>query len=227
MFKTLQTKPILGTGIYTIPDMSAILGISYPKVLRWINSFWNDKFGKEYGNKYSWNIDLTKAVNFYTMIELYTFYQLNLSGVYTGEIIKAHEILSKQFKTPYPFATKFILDNIKSDGKKVLFEQNDGSIYTVDVTKQFNLSFIKEFYKNLDFDGNALAKRFWPLGKDRSIVCDPHHKFGQPVIAGTNIQAEVLAEMCKAGDSIKFIARTYELSINQVKDAIEYAKKAA
>lgn len=227
MFKTLQTKPILGTGIYTIPDMSSILGIPYPKVLRWINSFWNDKFGKEYGNKYSWNIDLTKAVNFYTMIELYTFYQLNLSGVYTGEILKAHEILSKQYKTPYPFATKFILDNIKSDGKKILFEQNDGSIYTVDATKQFNLSFIKEFYKNLDFDGNALAKRFWPLGKDKSIVCDPHHKFGQPVIDGTNIQAEVIYKMYLGNEPVSFIAKLYEITSSKVKDAITFCKHAA
>jgi hypothetical protein len=41
----LQTKPVLGTGIYTMSDIALILGIPYPKVNRWINSFWNDRFG--------------------------------------------------------------------------------------------------------------------------------------------------------------------------------------
>ena len=227
MLDTLQTKPIIGTGIYTIPDMASILGIPYAKVLRWINTFWNDKFGKEYGNKYSWNVDLTKAVNFYTMIELYTFYELNIAGVNSKEIINAHEILAKQHKTPYPFANKVILDNIKTDGKKILFENIDGSIVTVDATKQFKLSFIKEFYKNLDFDGNALAKRFWPLGKEKSIVCDPHHKFGQPIINGTNIQAEVIYKMYLAKEPVRFIASLYDINQSKVKDAILFCKKVA
>ena len=207
--------------------MAAILGIPYAKVLRWINTFWNDKFGKEYGNKYSWNVDLTKAVNFYTMIELFTFYQLNQTGVHSTKIIEAHQILSKQFNTLYPFANKHILDSIKSDGKKVLFEKNDGSIFTVDATKQFNLAFVKEFYKNLEFDGNALAKRFWPLGKDKSIVCDPSHKFGQPVISGTNIQAEAIYQMYLAKEPIRFIANIYEINQKKVQDAIRFCKKVA
>jgi len=100
---------------------------------------------------------------------------LSNAGVSTRELLKAHEILSVQYNTQYPFATKKILESLRTEGKKVLFEQKDGSIYTVDLTKQFKLNFIREFYINLDFGTDSLAARFWPNGKDKSVVCDPHH----------------------------------------------------
>ncbi|HPI30059.1 MAG TPA: DUF433 domain-containing protein [Bacteroidales bacterium] len=223
----LQTKPLLGLGIYTIPDMASILGIPYAKVLRWINTFWNDRFGSKYGHSYSWNIDLTKAVNFHTLIELYTFYELSQAGVKTKEILQAHELLSIEYATHYPFANKIILNSIRTDGRKILFEQKDGSIHTIDAAKQFNLGFIREFFKNLDFDTDSLAIRLWPLGKEKSIVCDPHHQFGQPVINGTNIQSEALYRMHLAKEPINFIASLYNISPKNVKHAIEFHEKVA
>jgi len=227
MKHTFQTKPKLGTGIYTLPDIALILGIPYPKVSRWINSFWNDRFGSKYGHSYTWSVDLTKAVNFPTLIELFTFYQLSNAGVSTRELLNAHEILSEQYKIKYPFATKKILESLRTEGRKVLFEQKDGSIFTVDATKQFKLDFIKEFYINLDFDSDSLAVRFWPVGKDKAVVCDPHHQFGQPVIEGTNIQSETLYKMYLAKEPIEFIAELYDLPVNKVNNAIDFHKNAA
>ena len=227
MTETFQTKPILGMGIYTIPDIAKILGIKYYVANKWINSFWNDRFGKKYGGSYSWNIDLTKAINFPTLIELYTFYQLHVAGVSTKEILNAHEILSEQFNTPFPFAMKSVLNQIRTDGKKVLFEQKDGSIFSVDVYKQFKIAFIKEFFKNLEFDQNSIANRLWPLGKDKSIVCDPHHQFGQPVIEGTNIQSEAIYRMYLAKEPMSFIASLYEIPVKKVRHAIDFHISAA
>ncbi|MCX6273260.1 MAG: DUF433 domain-containing protein [Bacteroidetes bacterium] len=225
--ETLQTKPILGQGIYTMPDIAFLLGLSYPKVNRWINSFWNDKFGSKYGNTYSWIVDLTKAVNFYTLIELYTFYQLSAAGVSTKEVIKAHEILSDQFNTPYPFATKQVLSGIRTDGHKVLFDRFDHGIYSVDIHRQFKIEFVREFYKNLEFDSNSLVIRFYPKGKERSIVCDPAHQFGQPVIDGTNILSETVYRMHLAKEPMRFIADLYEIPVSKVKNAIDFHKSVA
>ena len=72
-----------------------------------------------------------------------------------------------------------------------------------------------------------LASRFWPLGKDFNIVCDPHRKFGQPIINGTNIQAEAVYRMYLANEPIDFIAALYETSKKNVQDAITFNKTAA
>ena len=47
------------------------------------------------------------------------------------------------------------------------------------------------------------------------------------VVAFDNILAEVVSDLHAAGDSIKFIAKIYGITVHQVNDAIEYAKKAA
>lgn len=223
----IQTEPMLGSGIYTMPDISLILGIPYRKVSRWISKFWDDRFGSRYGHAYSWSVDLTKAVNFHTLIELYIFYQLAEQGVSTRELLNAHEILSLHYDTPYPFATKSVLEGVRTDGKKVLFQQKDGSIFSVDATKQFNLEFVIEFFKNLDFDSDLLASRYWPIGKNKSVVCDPHHQFGKPVIEGTNIQSEALFRMHLGNEPLSFIAMLYELPEEKVAHAIAFHQNAA
>lgn len=221
----LISEPKLGMGIYTMPDIAMLFRLPNHKINRWVNTFWNEKLGKQYESHYSWNIARTKAVNFYTVVEMFTFYQLSKANVSSTKILEAHEVLSKRFNTPYPFAQKNILKNIRTEGKKVLFEDNTGNIYSLDANLQFQLEFIREFFKNLDFDEGSLAVRFWPIGRERDIVCDPHHQFGQPVIAGTNILAEAVAEMVKAGDKKDFIARTFNISRKQIDDALAYANQ--
>lgn len=223
----LIAKPELGRGIYTIPDISALLNLKPYKVNRWIKTFWDERLGNEFKSKYSWNVEFTKAINFYTLIEIYTFYQLSQAGCTPRAILQAHQILSQKYKTPYPFAKKNVLKNLKTEGKTVLFTNNEGDIYSLDHKYQFYLGVIVDFLKNLDFDEGNLAARLWPLGKEKQVVCDPHHQFGQPIVAGTNIPAEIIAEMNQAGDSVDFISKTYNISKKKVEDAIFYGRQAA
>jgi uncharacterized protein (DUF433 family) len=221
----LENKLDIGTGIYTIPDVSAILRLPYHKVNLWVNKYWDGVLGKEFENQYSWAIDNTKAVSFHTLIEFYVLYQLAESGVKTRQVLTAHVELSRYFNTIFPFAQKSILENIKTDGHRVYFNLN-GSILSLDGTKQFNLSFIEIFFKNLDFDDEFLASRFWPLGKKKSIVIDPKRQFGHPVIGKTNIYPETLFNLYKGGEPIDFIAFIYEIEKQQVKDAIDFCSAA-
>jgi uncharacterized protein (DUF433 family) len=79
----------------------------------------------------------------------------------------------------------------------------------------------------LDFDKNNLAQRLYPLGKNTSIIVDPRHQFGQPTISGTNLFPETIYNLYKNKESKKFIALSYDISVKQVNDAIEYCKKLA
>lgn len=226
MKATLENSPKLGLGIYTVPDIAKLLKIPYYKANRWVNEYWDRRLGATFKSRYSWTDGKAKAVSFHTMIELYTFFQLSGVGVRTPVILEAHEILASQFKTPFPFATSFILDNISTDGKKIFFQKNDEVIYNVDSTNQLNLKFIRLFFKKLEFDHKELASRLWPLGKSKSVVVDPSHQFGQPVIDGTNIQPTTLYSLHQAGEPKEFIASIYNLTKKQIKDAIEYCEAA-
>ncbi|GEO04480.1 hypothetical protein AAE02nite_21440 [Adhaeribacter aerolatus] len=217
-----ENKPQLGGGIYTIPDIAQILRVPTNKANRWINTYWEEKLGKEFNHKYSWNLGQTKAVSFHTLIELYVFYQFNRAGVKPNTVLHAHQILSKRFNTLFPFANEKVLASLKTDGRRIYLNHWNEIIVTLDSTNQLNLDFIKLFFKLVDFDEESTAKAFWPLGKVKSIVCDPKRQFGHPVIADTNIYPESIYNLFKAGEPISFISQLYEITEKQVEDAIEY-----
>lgn len=216
----------LGNGIFTTQEIAQILRLPYHKVRKWITQYWDGELGNFYEKNYSWSINNSKAVGFHTLIEFYVMMQFAEAGVKTKEVLKAHKELSVFYKTNFPFAQKEVLDNIHTDKSKIYLNRN-GDTISLDGSKQFNLDIIKVFFQNLDFDNDMLASRFWPLGKNHKIVCDPHHKFGQPTISGTNIQSDVIYKMYLAEEPIAFIASIYEVTIKEVKDAIEFHKNAA
>lgn len=222
----LENQLQLGNGIFTTQEIAQILRVPYYKVNKWITKYWDGNLGKCYEREYSWSIGNTRAVGFHTLIEFYVMMQFAEAGVKTKEVLQAHKELSKFYNTSFPFAQKEVLDNIKTDKSKIFLHIN-GDTISLDGSRQFNLDIIKLFFKNLDFDNDMLASRFWPMGKDHKVVCDPHRKFGQPVLDGTSIQSEAIYRMYLAEESISFIASIYEIPLKMVKDAIAFHKNAA
>ena len=226
MNKKFENKSQLGIGIYTLPDISKILRLDYQKVRRWVRSFWDGKLGIELGQSYSWTDNHNCAVGFHTLVELYIFMLLTDAGVKSNRILEAHKILSSKFNTIFPFANSETINGIRTDGKKIYFEEKDKTIYSLDIEKQFKLDFIKLFFKKIDFENN-IAVRLWPMGKKKAIVVDPHHQFGTPTIKNTNITTQALYNLYLANEPIKFIAQLYEIEVKEVKDAILFHKNAA
>ena len=52
------------------------------------------------------------------------------------------------------------------------------------------------------------------------IVIDPTVSAGRPVIAGTGLATHVIAERCKAGESVRQLARDYEREEAEIEEAI-------
>lgn len=222
----ISNEPKIGSGMYTVPDIAHILRIPVVKVNRWVKEYWDKKFAVSFGKSYSWQSGNSRAVDFHTLIELCICFKLSDEGISTKAIIDAHKALSDQFNTPHPFASQHILPHITADTKKIYFNQGDNLIYSLDAHRQFNVGFIQLFFKNIEFNENSIAERLWPLGKNKHIVVDPAHQFGQPVIENTNIYPETLYGLYKAGEPINFIAHIYEISEQEVNDAIEFCHAA-
>lgn len=218
-------KQQLGSGIYTVSDVSTLLSIPKFKVRRYLNEYWNERSGKKLFNEtYSWSVDnKIKAVNFYTLIELYTCFHLQELGVTPKEILKSRTAMMKDLKIPYPFASEVLLTN----GKKIWFEFKD-SIVKADGSKQTDfVEFIQQFASKIEFNSNKIAEKFWPAGKQSDVVINPHNQFGQPILNGTNINAEVIFSMYESGEPIEAIGILYDLTKKQVNDAISFYKKSA
>jgi uncharacterized protein (DUF433 family) len=215
----------LGEGIYSIPDIAFLLRLPRPRVRRWLDDFWNSRLGPKYRQKYSWGEGRSKATNFYTLIEFYVFYQLRELKVGPKVIFAAHEEMTNHLNTPFPFASAQIL----TDGRSILYSLQDGTTVHADKSKQITLrQIIQDFCKKIEFADSQLAERYFPLGKSSNIVVDPHHQFGQPTIAHTNILAQTIYNFHKAGESNNFIAKLYDLPLKDVTAAISlFNMKAA
>lgn len=212
----------IGGGIFTISDISHILKLPRHKVYYWLKEYWDTRFSKIRGKRYSWGKN-SKAINFYTLIEFYIYYRLREFGVSSNRINAAHDVLAKHLKTDYPFANAKLL----TDKKNIFFVEDVETIINADKSLQINLNnIIKPFCKKIEFDNNGFPKRFWPEGKDKSVVVDPDHQFGQPIISGTNIVADTIYSLYKGGDSVEKIATIYDLDEKKVNDAIHYCKAA-
>lgn len=207
-----QEAPKIGEGIYLPLDVSIILKLPYHRVKYLMNTFWETYTLGEKGNR---------AINFFSLIEFYTYYNLREKGYKSKYIKDFHNQLSKAYKTPYPFASVNVLTPKKRTKKSKIYYEYAGNYMMGDGRQQpLILSFVKPFLKQIEFGDDLLAKRFYPLHHTKNVVVDPLHQFGLPVINGTNLQTQTIFNLYDAGEAKGNICILYDISVKQVDDAI-------
>jgi uncharacterized protein (DUF433 family) len=130
--------------------------------------------------------------------------------------------MSKYLNTLYPFAS----EEFYIYGREIFFGQPDSLKKALDIDQSIILDYIKPFVEKIKFDDKRLAKIFYPLGKDKSVVINPENQLGQPIIDGTNILTAVLYNYYLANDNLETIAELFNISTRNVNDAIEFHKAA-
>jgi uncharacterized protein (DUF433 family) len=211
-------EPRINEGVYLLRDVSEILLIRTAKINRWLKDFWDGRYASEFS--YSFGDKGNRAVNFYTLIEFHTFYQLRTRGISSQKIHKIHRTMANDLKTPYPFA-----GNIRTDGKAIWYEFLD-SLIKADGKQQLDCkAIIAPFLEQIDFGADNLAARYFPLKKSRNVVVDPKHQFGQPTVTGRNIRLDVIRKLSEGGETTENICILYDLKASQVEDALQYYKR--
>lgn len=220
----VREKFELGTGIYTISGISDILKISKSKISHIFNYYYNYKLRNSSNHNYLIDIEGHKAVNFLGLVEMKIFYTLREYGINYPTTSKAHEFLSKELGTPYPFAHNEILIS----GSDILFELDSRDLIKADEAKQTAIKgIVLPFCRKIEYNSKNIAKSYYPLGKDSAVVINPEHQFGEPTIKNTNILVQSIAEMYNAGDSLEFISNMYKIENRDVEDAVLFYNQSA
>jgi uncharacterized protein (DUF433 family) len=217
-----QIQLNFGQGFYTSADISKILGIKYSKVNYWFSKYVRGLFESDLDYRYYYDIEKVKAVNFHSLIEMYVFNFFREHSISVPKIIAAHKELSKLLGTKYPFASSELL---LASGDEILLKY--GSILT-EVTPGFQqviYEYVMPYASKIEFVDN-LADKYYPLGKEKSIVVNPKNQFGCPIINGTNIKVSTLVNLYKGGEKLGFISKLYNISEQQVQDAILFSQAA-
>jgi uncharacterized protein (DUF433 family) len=231
MIAVNQIEPKLGEGIYLVKDVAKILKIDYKKTYRWIVDYWGNSLDENI--KYTFGDGDNRAINFYSLIEFYTFFKLREQGASAQQIRHLHHELSARLNTQYPFAANPDIFIEKRKNKKnnseiaQLYYDSFGALFKVrDKTQQPYLKFFEQFLNKIEFDENNLARRFFPLQGSTNVVVDPKRQFGQPTIEGTNIKVSTIYNYHLGGERSDSIANMYDLNIAQINDAITFSKAA-
>ncbi len=115
-----------------------------------------------------------------------------------------------------------------------VFLQEYGRLLSLSRSGQFAMEQILEaFLRRVVRDAKGLPVRLYPfttpgIREDRRVVAiDPRISYGRPSIERKGISTAILAERLNAGESVKDLADSYDLTEDEVTEAIVYESARA
>jgi uncharacterized protein (DUF433 family) len=128
----------------------------------------------------------------------------------------------KQLGAPRPL----LRENFETDGVD-LFVRRLGELIQVSANGQSAMREVFEAHLlRIDRDAKGVPIKLYPFSSgnetsgDKSVVINPTISFGRPIVAGTNVAIEVIANRYAAGDSIDELAADFRLSRSVVETAV-------
>src|SRR5262249_22529914 len=118
----------------------------------------------------------------------------------------------------------------KTDGMRILGEiakssDNDALLDFARGRSTFEQMIPPDLFEGVEFNNWSEPILWWPMGDARSVVLDPQRCFGAPIIARSSVPTGVLKAAFDAEQSVEFVARWYDVNVEDVKNAIEFESK--
>lgn len=223
-----MTTADYGIGIYTAPEAARMVGMSAQTLRRWLLGYdHKDKdaqFRREpalWHPQYEPEASDGVLLGFRDLVEARIVSALRRKriGLPTIRICmdRAREIIGQE----RPFSTS----KFRTDGKSIFLQitrdLDEPELIDLKHKQGVFRQVVEPSLADLDFGPDG-AERWWLLHGKKTIVADPEHSFGQPIVAGFGISTEALAQAMKAEGSVAKVARLYELTPRLVQDALAY-----
>ncbi len=163
--------------------------------------------------------DSKEAVSFVDLMEVAAIGRLRVKGFSLRRIRQINEYCMLALRKERPLVT----ETFRVKGQDVFIYASQGVLLNVgyEAGMQAWEEVLDPFLETVEYE-NELVRRWWPLGRDVGVLVDPDYGFGLPVIAGTGIRTEIIAERTRAGDSTDEITYDFGVTPNQIKDALQW-----
>ena len=232
MSKSLQDANVipLGIGYYTTADAARLLKTSQRNIVRWLG-------GYSYRNVHG---DVTKApplwrpqlprfdealeIGFHDLIEL-RFVLAFLGGDVGLNVLRrclenARAILGVE----RPLSTR----RFRTDGKSIFLEslretasEETPSLVDLKTNQMVFKQIVEQTFRDLDLVDDSVVQ--WrPFHGKASIVIDPLRSFGKPLAAEFGVPTFALANAAKVEKSPARVARSFDVPLSVVNDAIAF-----
>jgi uncharacterized protein (DUF433 family) len=163
------------------------------------------------------------ALSFINLVEAHVLDALRREdNIPLYKVRLALDYVSREVDSLHPLAEHAF----QTDGVD-LFVSRFGKLISASEAGQLAMKeIITAHLRRVEHDDAGMASRLYPFTRKRQldepkvVVIDPYISFGRPVLAGTGITTNIIAERYKAGESIDELAQDYGCDRFQVEEAV-------
>ena len=227
---TEQIESVLDTPAYPAAEAARFIGLKPNRVRRWLKGYayaYHDRqvymspvvSGSQAGE--------TRYASFLDLIDLLFVKQFLDHGISLQKIRKALDEASHILSTRH-----FARQSFFTDGKDLYLkvkDQGDAILELLSGGQWVISEIITDLAHQIEFGEHlGLAKRWYPLGTDRSIVLDPTVAYGRPSIDGKGVMTANIYDFYLAeGRQVRPTCRWLDLTQQQVHDAVQFEESLA
>lgn len=218
-----ETSDFLARPVYGLSQVDWVLRLHPGTAARWIDGY--TRQGKDYPPIVRLAKTGDDRVTWGEFTEARLLSEFRDVGVPIRNLRPTVVALREQFDTLHPLAHALpYLDRL---GREIVMKvQNDTQLekpLQLVVVRNGQLALTTQtdrFVQSVDFADTEIVRRMHPLPDLDQVWFDPLRQFGDPVVR--SVPTAVIAEQARAGDSQALIASLYELSDEEVWQAIRY-----
>ena len=216
-------KASLSSGIFTIPQAAALLGMKSTKLRSWVTGRRGAREKPLIKSDFA-PIGHHIAISFVNLIEAKFIEFFVRNGVPAREIRRMAETAERLLNTGHPFATKAMF---ASDAAKIFLREQDRETTLYDLLgNNYCLYpiFRDALRKDLEFDASGIAGLWRPRSAEApNIVVNPRVAFGAPTLAKSGVPVEALYNAYVAEDrDAATVAAWYEVPESEVLEAVKF-----
>ncbi len=221
----------IGKGIYSVPEVARLTGISPSKIRRWVRGYrvvgGQEQRPPVIESDYE-PIENKTALSFLDLIEVRFVDSFRRHGVSWRSIRIASRKAAALLDTAHPFAKRRFFTDGREILTRVAEESKEPELLNL-VRDQYEIDAVVSplLVGDLEFNGLDMAERWWPRGKDAGVVIDPARNLGKPIVDRYGVPTEVLSRQCETVGSIEVVAEWYEVDADTVRRAVEFENSLA
>ena len=225
-----MTPSLLHTGIYSIPEAARYTGLEESRVRRWLSGYSFTSSGKKRSSPPVWTGQLPvikgrRAVAFRDLIEMRFVDAFLRAGVSWKTIRDVQETARREFNLDHPFST----NRFRADGSSIVMQvtsaDQQAGLFDLHSRQQIFFDAAEPLRGELELNDHDQVCRWWPLGRNRTVVLDPARQWGRPVTARTGVPVDVIARLHRKKITAVAIASWLEAGQDEVEDAIAFAAR--
>ena len=173
----------------------------------------------------------TILFSFYDLIELHVLSVIRREHkLKMAKVRNAIDFLKKRLHTKrHPL----ISHQMQTDGANLFIERLGGLINISQDGQRAMREVLEAALRRIERDDAGLPIKLYPYtrssmqGAPALVVIDPRISGGRPVLSGTGVATEIIAERYKAGESVEELALDYGRTEEEIEEAIRCELQAA